>query len=81
MDQKFQDLLYLKIPCITIRNNTERPETVKYGTNVIAGTSIKNLKPIFEKLHNNKWKKGTIPKFWDGKTSKRIVDILIKYNS
>ncbi|MHA4926807.1 UDP-N-acetylglucosamine 2-epimerase, partial [Enterococcus faecium] len=64
------------VPCFTLRDNTERPETVEIGTNELIGTDIKKLPVALEKLFDNKWKKGNIPPLWDGKTGKRIVDIL-----
>ena len=66
------------IPCLTIRDNTERPETISIGTNELVGTNPKNIKNYMQKLLSGKWKKGSIPEMWDGKTSKRIVDILIE---
>lgn len=68
-----EETTVLNIPCITLRNNTERPETVSLGTNVLIGTEKKKIKLALEKLLSGNWKKGKIPQFWDGKTSKRIV--------
>lgn len=64
------------MPCITLRDNTERPETITLGTNVLIGTDPKVVVPAIEKLFRVKWEKGSIPKLWDGKTSKRIVEII-----
>jgi UDP-N-acetylglucosamine 2-epimerase (non-hydrolysing) len=64
------------IPCMTLRDNTERPETVKIGSNELIGTDPKAIKPALDKLFNNQWKKGSIPELWDGKTAERIVSIL-----
>tara|TARA_E500000331_G_scaffold182672_1_gene176030 strand:- start:20562 stop:21650 length:1089 start_codon:yes stop_codon:yes gene_type:complete len=69
----------MNIPCITLRDNTERPETVIEGTNELIGTDPKNIKPTFHKLLSGKWKQGKIPKFWDGKTSKRIVKHMLTF--
>ena len=66
------------IPCLTIRDNTERPETIEVGTNELIGTNPKNLRPYMRKLFSGKWKKGSIPNLWDGKSSARIVDVLMK---
>lgn len=73
-----EETTVLGIPCITLRDNTERPETVQIGTNELIGTNPKALKPALEKLFKNEWKKGGIPALWDGKTSNRIVEILKK---
>lgn len=72
-----EETTVMGIPCITLRNNTERPETISLGTNELIGTDPKALKPALEKLFSGKWKKGSIPELWDGKTSQRIVEILI----
>jgi UDP-N-acetylglucosamine 2-epimerase (non-hydrolysing) len=64
------------VPCMTLRNTTERPETVTIGTNELLGTDPANLKPALDRLFSGKWKKGSIPEKWDGKTSERIVEVL-----
>ena len=73
-----EETTIMKIPCLTIGDNTERPETVEIGTNELVGTDPSQLKFYMKKLFSGKWKKGKIPQLWDGNTSKRIVDILIK---
>lgn len=64
----------MNIPCITLRDNTERPETVTIGTNVLAGTNPNNLKPLISKIIKKDWHSGSIPENWDGLASKRIID-------
>ena len=71
-----EEATFMNIPCITFRNTTERPETVLDGTNILIGNNLNNLKKYIKKIHNNKWKVTSIPKKWDGKSSKRIVKIL-----
>ncbi|MDB5103947.1 MAG: UDP-N-acetylglucosamine 2-epimerase [Fibrobacteres bacterium] len=66
----------LGIPCLTIRENTERPVTVTTGTNEVVGTSPEKLLAAVEVILAGKWKKGGIPEGWDGKASERIVAIL-----
>tara|TARA_B100000965_G_C19578934_1_gene752606 strand:+ start:537 stop:1634 length:1098 start_codon:yes stop_codon:yes gene_type:complete len=73
-----EETTVMGIPCMTLRDNTERPETVKLGTNELLGTNPKAIKPAMEKLFSGKWKKGTIPEKWDGNTSERIVNCLLK---
>ncbi len=73
-----EETTVMKVPCITLRDNTERPETVEIGTNVLAGTNPKNLNKFFDKLFEGNWKKGKIPDKWDGKTGKRIVKAVSK---
>jgi UDP-N-acetylglucosamine 2-epimerase (non-hydrolysing) len=71
-----EETTYLRIPCLTLRKNTERPITCKIGTNTIVGTDPdKILFEVIEILNSN-YKKGKIPKYWDGKASERIVKIL-----
>ncbi|MEO6850544.1 MAG: UDP-N-acetylglucosamine 2-epimerase (non-hydrolyzing), partial [Mucilaginibacter sp.] len=72
-----EETTVMGIPCMTLRDNTERPETITIGTNELLGTNPKAIKPAMLQLFSNKWKKGSTPELWDGKTSKRIVDILI----
>ncbi|WP_333877459.1 non-hydrolyzing UDP-N-acetylglucosamine 2-epimerase [Flavobacterium sp.] len=73
-----EETTVLGIPCFTMRNNTERPETETIGTNTLVGTSIENLKKIFERFLINGPKKAGIPELWDGKASERIIDILLQ---
>ncbi len=76
-----EETTVLRIPCITLRDNTERPETVSIGTNELIGTNISAIAPVMKKLFSGKWKDGKTPKFWDGQASKRIVAEILKiYN-
>ncbi len=75
-----EETTVMGIPCMTLRDNTERPETVKIGSNELIGTDPKAIKPAMDKLFNGQWKKGNIPELWDGKTAERIVSILNKMN-
>jgi len=73
-----EETTVLGVPCLTLRDNTERPETIIMGTNELIGTDPDAVKPAMELLFNGKWKKGKIPEKWDGKTAERITDILIR---
>lgn len=73
-----EETTVMHIPCITLRDNTERPETVSIGSNELIGTDPKAIKPAMEKLFSGNWKKGSIPEKWDGKTAERIVAVLTK---
>ena len=73
-----EETTVMGIPCMTLRDNTERPETIKIGTNELLGTDPKAIKPAMEKLFAGEWKKGEIPELWDGHTSERIVECLVK---
>jgi UDP-N-acetylglucosamine 2-epimerase (non-hydrolysing) len=68
-----EETTLLGVPCLTIRDNTERPETISIGTNELIGTDPAAIKPALQKLFAGNWKKGGIPERWDGKTAKRIV--------
>lgn len=72
-----EETTVMGIPCLTLRDNTERPETISIGTNELVGTNSKNIAPALNKLFSGNWKKGSIPELWDGNTGARIVDILI----
>lgn len=71
-----EETTVMGVPCITLRNNTERPETVEIGTNELIGTNPANLLPAFQLLFDGKWKKGAVPPLWDGKTADRIIAVL-----
>ena len=73
-----EETTVLGIPCVTLRNNTERPETVTIGTNEMIGENMNSLAQAFKKVNSGSWKKGAIPELWDGRTSQRIVDVLVK---
>lgn len=68
-----EETTVLGVPCLTLRDNTERPETITIGTNKLIGTDPSAIKPALEKLMGGEWKKGGIPERWDGKTAERIV--------
>ena len=64
------------VPCMTLRDNTERPETCEIRTNALIGTDPAAIAPAMERLFNGQWQKGGIPEKWDGSAAKRIVDLL-----
>ena len=73
-----EETTVLGVPCLTLRDNTERPETITVGTNELIGTDPKNIAPAIKTLFAGEWKKGGIPELWDGKTAGRIVEKLIE---
>src|SRR5690606_28993547 len=76
-----EETTVMGVPCMTLRDNTERPETVTIGTNELLGTDPKAIAPAMKMLFSGEWKQGTIPHLWDGKTAERIVDILCDLRS
>ena len=73
-----EECTVMNVPCMTLRDSTERPETVTIGTNELIGTDLANLQPALDKLFYGEWKVGGTPEKWDGKTGKRIVSVLEK---
>lgn len=71
-----EETTVMGVPCITLRDNTERPETCTVGTNELIGTNPDAIKPAMDKLFAGEWKKGAIPELWDGHTATRIIEIL-----
>jgi UDP-N-acetylglucosamine 2-epimerase (non-hydrolysing) len=76
-----EETTVMGIPCITLRNNTERPETCTIGTNELIGTDSKNIAPAMKKLFAGEWKKGAIPPLWDGQTAPRIVNHILSFSN
>ena len=70
----------LKIPCLTIRDNTERPITISLGSNTLVGSDKNKILNTVDQILKNQYKKSFIPKFWDGMASKRIIKILNDIN-
>jgi UDP-N-acetylglucosamine 2-epimerase (non-hydrolysing) len=68
-----EETTVLEIPCVTLRSNTERPETVVFGSNELVGNDIDKLKSCIHQIELNKWKTSTIPELWDGISAKRII--------
>lgn len=71
-----EETTVMGIPCMTLRDNTERPETCSVGTNELIGTDPQNIAPAMKRLMSGEWKKGGIPEKWDGHAAERIVDII-----
>ncbi len=66
------------VPCITLRENTERPVTVSQGTNELAGMNTEKIIKYAKQVLEGHWKSGKIPEYWDGKAAKRIVSYITK---
>ena len=72
-----EETTVLGIPCISLRENTERPETIELGTNELAGSDRNKIKSYIQKIQENNWKKAKVIPYWDGKTSERIIEHLL----
>lgn len=72
-----EETTVLNIPCLTLRKNTERPVTVKQGTNIVVGADPLRIVREATKIINGKDKKGGIPPLWEGKAAQRIVKVLL----
>ena len=68
-----EETTVMGVPCMTLRDSTERPETITLGTNELVGTDSAKLRPYMNRLFAGEWKKGAIPPLWDGKAAERIV--------
>ncbi|MCW5661999.1 MAG: UDP-N-acetylglucosamine 2-epimerase (non-hydrolyzing) [Burkholderiaceae bacterium] len=68
-----EETTVMGVPCVTMRDSTERPETVDIGTNELIGTDPVRLRPTLDRLFANQWRRGSIPPLWDGRTGERIA--------
>lgn len=73
-----EETTVLKVPCITLRENTERPITVKEGSNYLIGMNINEIIPTVDMIMSGRGKVSKIPKYWDGHTGERIVGHLMR---
>lgn len=71
-----EETTYLRIPCLTLRENTERPVTIDVGTNVLVGSDPDTILDEYGKIMNGNFKKGRTPFLWDGHAAERIVEQL-----
>ncbi len=67
----------MNVPCLTLRDNTERPETISLGSNILVGTNPDNIAPAMKTLFAGNWKQAQEIPLWDGKCAERIVDVLL----
>jgi len=71
-----EETTYRGIPCLTLRNNTERPSTVDLGSNVLVPYTLEDLNHYIHQINEGTFKKGAIPPLWDGKSTERIMEVL-----
>jgi UDP-N-acetylglucosamine 2-epimerase (non-hydrolysing) len=76
-----EETTFLNIPCLTLRDNTERPVTVDLGTNILLPLDKELILENLEKVISGNWKQGQIPRLWDGKAAERMADIIEDYLS
>ncbi len=71
-----EETTVMGVPCMTLRDSTERPETCTVGTNELLGSDPSAIRPAMERLFSGQWKKGGMPELWDGHAAERITGIL-----
>lgn len=73
-----EETTVLNVPCITLRDSTERPETITLGTNVLAGKDFNKIEYYLDQLLSGNWKTGKNPELWDGQSAQRIIQAILK---
>lgn len=73
-----EETTFKQVPCLTLRNNTERPSTVDLGSNKLMQFDVDEVMKEVESIKKGSFKKGTIPPLWDGKATDRILEIISK---
>ena len=73
-----EETTVMGVPCLTLRDSTERPETCTVGTNELLGADPTAITPALSRIMSGKWKKGAVPELWDGRAAERIVEVLVR---
>jgi UDP-N-acetylglucosamine 2-epimerase (non-hydrolysing) len=73
-----EETSYLGVPCLTVRENTERPVTLTLGTNILVGQDMDRLRREVSRILKGESKQGTAPPLWDGRAGARIAEIIVK---
>jgi UDP-N-acetylglucosamine 2-epimerase (non-hydrolysing) len=73
-----EETTILRVPCLTLRHNTERPVTIDQGTNIMVGPVKTRILSAFQRIVSGDWKPGGPPKLWDGRAAARIVDVIVR---
>lgn len=71
-----EETTVMQVPCMTVLDTSDRPETITTGTNVLVGNNSNAITNAFNKLFEGRWQKGKIPYLWDGKASERVLSVL-----
>jgi UDP-N-acetylglucosamine 2-epimerase (non-hydrolysing) len=74
-----EETTILGVPCLTLRENTERPITVEMGTNRLTGTDPARILAAFDEVMDGRWKKGAVPPLWDGQAAERMAEFLVQW--
>lgn len=74
-----EETTYLRVPCLTMRENTERPITTKIGSNVLVGRNMQRLQEEVDRVLAGKFRSGGAPPLWDGKASQRIAHAIVSF--
>ena len=74
-----EETTIINIPCLTLRNNTERPITLTQGTSVLVGNDQEKIVTEAKSILSNGGKKASTPDLWDGQAAERIINTLNKY--
>ncbi|MEO0896474.1 MAG: UDP-N-acetylglucosamine 2-epimerase (non-hydrolyzing) [Bacteroidota bacterium] len=72
-----EETTFRQVPCLTVRNNTERPITTQIGTNTLKKLEYAEIMEDVQKILDGTYKKGEIPKYWDGQSTKRILESIV----
>ena len=68
----------LGVPCLTLRDSTERPITTTQGTNELVGINPRRITAAWQRIRRGRWRAGGLPALWDGRAAERIVDVLTR---
>jgi UDP-N-acetylglucosamine 2-epimerase (non-hydrolysing) len=71
-----EETTFLGIPCMTLRDNTERPVTVELGTNQLVGLDHQKILSSLDRIISGNWQAGAVPQLWDGRSAERVVEVL-----
>jgi len=74
-----EETTYLGVPCLTLRENTERRITVTVGTNVLVGRDMERLRAEVRRVLAGEGKRGAVPPLWDGRAAERLADVVVRW--
>jgi UDP-N-acetylglucosamine 2-epimerase (non-hydrolysing) len=74
-----EEITFLGVPCLTLRQNTERPETISLGTNILIGRDMERLKEEVKQILDGNRKQGQVLPLWDGHAAQRLADAVVSW--